>query len=71
LLDFINGNKIRPTSGAKAQDEWGIVDSQAMKVLTWALTFQNFLLLLNNNEIVARNSKLIQQQKEAFSSLSA
>jgi gag-polypeptide of LTR copia-type len=37
ILDFINENKIRPETGAEEQEEWDMVDSQAMRLITNSL----------------------------------
>jgi gag-polypeptide of LTR copia-type len=40
LLDFINGNKIRPEIRAEKQEEWNMMDSQAMTLITNSLEAQ-------------------------------
>jgi gag-polypeptide of LTR copia-type len=37
LLGFINGNKIRPETRTEEQEEWDMVDSQAMTLITNSL----------------------------------
>jgi gag-polypeptide of LTR copia-type len=37
LLGFINGNKIRPETGTEEQEEWDMVDSQGMTLITNSL----------------------------------
>jgi hypothetical protein len=34
LLGYINGNKKRPKEGTDAQEEWDMIDSQAMTLIT-------------------------------------
>jgi gag-polypeptide of LTR copia-type len=37
LLGFINENKIRPETGTEEQEEWDMVDSQVMTLITNSL----------------------------------
>jgi gag-polypeptide of LTR copia-type len=37
LLGYINGNKVRPIFGAEAQEEWEMLDSQVMTLITSSL----------------------------------
>ncbi|XP_078156601.1 uncharacterized protein LOC144552497 [Carex rostrata] len=34
LLGYVNGSKIRPTQGEDDQEEWDVIDSQAMTLIT-------------------------------------
>jgi hypothetical protein len=37
LLDYINGNKIRPIFEAESQEEWEMIDSQVITLITNSL----------------------------------
>jgi gag-polypeptide of LTR copia-type len=37
LLGYVNGNRVRPTEGAEVQDEWDIIDSQVMTLISNSL----------------------------------
>jgi gag-polypeptide of LTR copia-type len=37
LLGYINGNKVRPIFGAETQEEWELLDSQVMTLITNSL----------------------------------
>jgi gag-polypeptide of LTR copia-type len=34
LLGYVNGNRVRPTEGAEVQDEWDMIDSQVMTLIS-------------------------------------
>jgi hypothetical protein len=37
LLGYINGNKVQPIFGVEAQEEWEMLDSQVMTLITNSL----------------------------------
>jgi gag-polypeptide of LTR copia-type len=37
LLRYVNGSRIRPSEGAEAQDEWDMIDSQVMTLISNSL----------------------------------
>jgi hypothetical protein len=37
LLGYVNRSRIRPSEGAEAQDEWDIIDSQVMTLISNSL----------------------------------
>jgi hypothetical protein len=37
LLGYVNGNRVRPTKGAEVQDEWDMIDSQVMILISSSL----------------------------------
>jgi hypothetical protein len=74
LLGYVNGNRVRPTEGVESQDEWDMVDSQVMTLISNSLELQlsetfycETTLKIKN---VASNRKPIQQQKQSLTDLS-
>jgi gag-polypeptide of LTR copia-type len=40
LLEYVNGSKVRPSEGIEAQDEWDMINSQVMTLISNSLELQ-------------------------------
>jgi gag-polypeptide of LTR copia-type len=62
LLGYVNGNRVRPTEGTEVQDEWDMIDSQVMTLISNSLDPQLFKTFYYEN-----SSELWQKIENQFS----